>query len=150
MALGPDGHLDVCDVVPLQLMNCRRKLRDFTNVSIFLRDAGSPVAPIYDVVCCFFLLHEMPAALRLQAVGSLLLAVKPGGRAVFVDYHMPHWANPLSLIMRGVFRYLEPFAMDLWTQEIVTMAGKTGDDFVWSKTTFFGGLYQKVVAERRV
>lgn len=148
LALGPNGHLDVCDVVPLQLDNCRRKLRGLENVSVFPRDAVSPVAPTYDAVCCFFLLHEMPAGLRRQAVACLLRAVKPGGRVVFVDYHKPHRANPLSPIMWAVLRCLEPFAMDLWRQDIMAMAGEVGTGFVWSQTTYFGGLYQKIVAER--
>jgi len=150
LTLGPEGHLDLCDVVPLQLNNCRRKLRSLENVSMFLRDAASPVAPIYDSVCCFFLLHEMPATPRRKAVACLLRAVKPGGKVVFVDYHKPHWANPLSLIMSAVLGCLEPFAMDLWRQDIAAIAGEAGADFDWSKTTYFGGLYQKVVAKRPV
>jgi len=148
LALGPSGHLDVCDVVPLQLTNCRRKLRGLNNVSLFLRDAASQVAPIYDVVCCFFLLHEMPAPERQRAVACLLRAVKPGGKVVFVDYHKPRLANPLGPFMWAVLKCLEPFAMDLWVQEIAAIAGQAGDDFTWSKTTYFGGLYQKIVAER--
>jgi len=147
LTLGPDGHLHISDIVPLQIRNCRRKLRDLGNVSTSLRDAANPVSASYDAVCCFFLLHEMPADYRHKVVNALLRAVEPGGRVVFVDYHKPHWGNPLAGIMRLVFRYLEPFAMGLWTHEIQALAEQPAA-FTWSKSTYFGGLYQKTVAVR--
>ncbi len=50
--------------------------------------------------------------------------------------------------MHMVFR-LEPFAIGLIEREIADFASER-DDFHWRKTTFFGGLYQKVVAELRL
>lgn len=49
--------------------------------------------------------------------------------------------------MHLVFRLLEPFALGLVEREIADFASDR-DAFVWRKTTYFGGLYQKVVAER--
>jgi len=67
---------------------------------------------------------------------------------VFVDYHRPHWAHPLKLITSIVFDTLEPFAKGLWRNEIRDFASDAGN-FAWRKKTIFGGLFQKVVAERR-
>lgn len=147
-ALGPDGHLEVADIVPIQVENSRRKLRAARNASVHLHDAGERLSTTYDVVCCFFLLHEMPPAYKRRAVEALLEAVEPGGKAVFVDYHRPHWAHPLKWVVSLVFAALEPFAKELWSNEI-TSYGSRSDEFVWSKRTYFGSLYQKVVAERR-
>lgn len=47
-----------------------------------------------------------------------------------------------------VFRWLEPFANSLIDSEIRAFASNP-DTFTWTKETFFGGLYQKVVATRR-
>jgi hypothetical protein len=66
---------------------------------------------------------------------------------VFIDYHRPGRLHPLRPIMMTVFALLEPFARALWTREIAAYAS-TPDGFRWRKQTFFGGLYQKVVAER--
>jgi len=74
--------------------------------------------------------------------------VVPGGKVVFVDYHRPHWAHPLKPVMSLVFDTLEPFAKDLWDNEVSHYGGES-DEFVWRKETYFGGLYQKVVAEKK-
>lgn len=147
-ALGPDGRLDVADIVPIQVENARRKLGAAGNASVRLQDAGERPSTTYDVVCCFFLLHEMPSAYKHRTVDALLAAVEPGGKAVFVDYHKPHWAHPLKWVVSLVFAGLEPFARELWSHEIASY-GSRSDEFVWSKRTYFGSLYQKVVAERR-
>lgn len=146
--LGPSGHLQVADIVPIQVENSRRKLSAAGNTSVHLHDACQRLNTTYDVVCCFFLLHEMPPAYKRRTVDALLDAVEPGGKVVFVDYHRPHWAHPLKWIVSLVFEVLEPFAKELWFNEI-TSYGSRPEDFVWSKRTYFGSLYQKVVAERR-
>ena len=147
--LGPSGQLDVSDIVPLQVENCRRKLNGTANADVQLWDARERRPESYDVVCCFFLLHEMPAHSRRRTVDALMAAVRPGGKIVFVDYHKPHWAHPLGAVMSAVFHTLEPFAKDLWFEEICSCGGRS-DEFTWSKQTFVGGMYQKVVAERRL
>jgi len=43
---------------------------------------------------------------------------------------------------------LEPFAKSLWKNGIENFAS-SAVDFVWSKQTYFGGLYQKPIARRR-
>lgn len=147
-ALGPQGRLDVADILEIQVENSRRKLRAADNARVRLHDAAERLSESYAVVCCFFLLHEMPDAIKRRTVDSLLDAVEPGGKAVFVDYHRPRRAHPLKGIMSLVFDSLEPFAKDLWRHEIASYAGRA-EEFDWSKQTFFGGLYQKVVATRR-
>ncbi len=147
-ALGPEGHLDVADVVPLQVENCRRKLSGFGNATVRLWDAGDRCRGTYDVVCCFFLLHEMPEAYKRRVVEALLQAVRPGGKVVFVDYHKPHWAHPLKWVMSLVFDALEHFAKELWFNEIASYASRS-EEFTWSKQTYFGGLYQKTIARHR-
>ena len=57
-------------------------------------------------------------------------------------------ATTLQPAMALVFRYLEPFANSLLAEEIATMVPQTAE-FEWTKETFFGGLYQKVVGVRR-
>jgi len=145
--LGAGGRLRVGDVAPLQVENCRRKLAGHGNASVHLRDAAETEAAAYDAVCCFFLLHELPDRYRRRVVDALLGAVRPGGKVVFVDYHRPHPAHPMRAVMSAVFDALEPFAKDLWRAEIADFAADR-DGFAWRKETYFGGLFQKTVAER--
>ncbi len=146
--LGPRGRLEVSDVSPLQVENCRRKLRAFGNAAVYLRDAADPGRGGYDAVCSFFLLHEVPDDYKRRVVDAALGSVVPGGRVVFVDYHRPRPLHPLRGVMSLIFDLLEPFAKSLWHADIADFAGAR-DDFAWSKQTYFGGLYQKTVARRR-
>ena len=146
--LGAAGILEVADVAPVQLRTVRRKLAPFPRARLAHRDAVDTPRMSYDAVNCFFLVHEVPDAHRRRIVDALLDSVVPGGKVVFVDYHLPHPLHPLKPLMSLVFDTLEPFAKGLWQAEIRDMARHV-DRFAWTKTTYFGGLYQKVVAVAR-
>jgi len=145
--VGPTGSLHVADVAPLQVANCRRKLKPFPNARACVRDAAD-LGGDYDAVCCFFLLHELPDAYKRKVIDALLGSVVPGGKVIFVDYHRPHGAHPLKPVMNVVFETLEPFAKALWSREVRDFAGEP-ERFSWSKQTYFAGMYQKTVAHRR-
>jgi len=145
--LGPDGHLEAIDIAPIQAACMRRKLRRVPWARVRRADACDPGGGPYDGVVSYFLLHEVPDDWKRAVVDGLLERVKPGGKAVFMDYHEPGLWHPLKPLMSVVFDRLEPFAKGLWGREIADLAGAPAD-FTWNKRTYFGGLYQKVVARR--
>jgi SAM-dependent methyltransferase len=147
-ALGPTGQLEMADVAPVQLRNVRPKLAAYPSARLEHRDAADTPRRRFDAVNCFFLIHEIPDGHRRRVVDALLDAVVPGGKVVFVDYHRPLGWHPLKPVMSLVFDRLEPFAKGLWRAEIRDMA-REAERFTWSKTTYFGGLYQKVTATAR-
>jgi SAM-dependent methyltransferase len=116
--VGPEGSLDVVDIVPIQVRNCRRKLTGHPHGRVRLADAADPGGGPYDAVCCFFLLHELPDYHKQVVIDALLDSVVPGGKVVFVDYHRPNLGHPLKGIMNFVFRTLEPYAPGLLEHEI--------------------------------
>lgn len=158
--LVPGARLDVVDVAPVQLENLKRKLQHGANVHLHHQDSTALTFQDgeFDHVVLFFLLHEQPDEVREKTVREAMRVVKPGGRVVFVDYHRPSLLNPFRYIMMPILYMLEPFALDLWRQEIVSWLDKQEADRVsfgeqvgvsaFHKETFFGGLYQKVVLER--
>ncbi len=146
--VGERGSLDILDIVPLQVDHCRKKLAGQPWAQARLADAADPGGGPYDAVCCYFLLHEIPHDKKRAVVDALLARLAPGGKAVFVDYHRPSRLHPLRGLMHLVWRRLEPYAVELTETEIADLA-EGRDGFTWSKETFFGGLYQKVVAVRR-
>jgi SAM-dependent methyltransferase len=146
--VGGEGRLEVIDIAPIQVENCRRKLASYPQASVRVADAAAPGGGYYDGVCCFFLLHEIPDDQKRAVVDALLRSVVPGGKVVFVDYHRSWPFHPTRMVMEGVFRWLEPYAHGLIRREINEFAADP-EEFRWRKDTYFGGLYQKVVAERK-
>ena len=144
------GSLDVVDILPIQLKNLAAKMPPDERVALLQGDSSSLACPdaSYDQVLLFFLLHEQPAHVRRATLAEAMRVVKPGGRVVIVDYHRPVPLHPLRLLMTGVFRKLEPFAMDLWENEVEAFIPPRSRPSSIRKETYYGGLYQKLVLVR--
>ncbi len=144
------GTLDVIDVLPIQLQNLRRKLPADAPVRLLRMDSTGLDMPDaqYDRALVFFLLHEQPGHERQRTLSELMRVVKPGGTVVIVDYAMPRWWHPLRYLWRPLLARLEPFALDLWRREIAHWLPAGRPLRRVRKQSFFGGLYQKVVATR--
>lgn len=156
--LARGAELHVVDVLRIQLDNLARKLpaallrgrhgdeRQQPAVQLMQGDSAALElgSGSYDRALLFFLLHEQPAGVRRETLAEALRVVRPGGRVVVVDYHRPHRLNPLYWPMRGVFRALEPFALDLWRTELASTLPHGTRIRALRKRTYFGGLYQVV------
>ncbi len=145
--LSGDAHLDVVDIARIQLANLRRKLPTDARLRLHLQDSSALSFPAgtYDATLLFFLLHEQPADVRRATLAEAWRVTRPGGRIVIVDYHRPDWHNPLRYLMFGVLKALEPFALDLWREEIASFLPANCRPSAIERTTCFGGLYQQVV-----
>jgi ubiquinone/menaquinone biosynthesis C-methylase UbiE len=148
--LGDQGRLDVVDVLPIQLSNLASKLPADPRIKLHQQDASTLhfADATFDTTLLFFLLHEQPEAVRRATLAEALRVTRPGGKIVIVDYHKPRASNPLRYVMKGVLKTLEPFALDLWEQEIATYLPAGTAPMALTKSTSFGGLYQKVVITR--
>ena len=146
--VGPSGVFHLSDITPIQIEHGRRKLVGFPWARVIRADAATfDSGTEYDLICSFFLLHEVPDDKKGQIVDHLLERLPPGGKALFVDYHRPAWWQPVRWILKGVNAALEPFADALWRHEIRDYASRP-ERFAWRKRTFFGGTYQVVAVER--
>lgn len=141
-AAAAGGMLDVVDVLPIQLWNLQDKLAG-TPARLMAMDSTRLQLPDgrYDRVLVFFLLHEQPASVRRQTLREAFRVVKPGGKVVIVDYARPRWWNPLRWLWQPVLATLEPFALDLWRNDISEWMPAPAGGSVKSRR-FFGGLYQ--------
>jgi ubiquinone/menaquinone biosynthesis C-methylase UbiE len=141
------GRLEVIDVSALQVARCRRKLAHHRHARVRQADIArlTPVGA-FDVVCCFFLLHEVPEDYKRRIVDNVLANLAPRGRAVFMDYHRPVAPHALERLIRWMLKRVEPFAGALWENDIRSYATHP-ERYRWKKATYFGGLYQRIVVE---
>lgn len=148
--IGPKGEFHLTDVTPIQIEHSRNKLASFPWTRVIRADAGTfdPITD-YDLICSFFLLHEVPEEKKRQIVDHLLECLPITGKLLFVDYHRPAWWQPVRWILKGVNAWLEPFADALWQHEIRDYASHP-EHYIWLKQTFFGEIYQAVWVKRSI
>ena len=148
--LGRNGsRLDIVDVAPIQLDNVREKLAGHDNVGFHHQDSTALRFPAatFDETVVFFLLHEQPEDARRKTIEQAMRVTRPGGRVIFVDYHGPARSNPMRYVMKPILTWLEPFAMDLWREELPAFMPASVDPAQLDSTFYFGGLYQKIVLQ---
>lgn len=148
--VGPQGCFHVTDITPVQVEHGTQKLAGRPWARMFRHDAGSYCGEgmQYDLICSFFLLHEIPDAKKRQVLDHLLGLLPEGATLLLVDYHRPAWWQPVRWILKGVNAWLEPFASALWKHELSHFASQP-ERFCWEKRTLFGGVYQVVRVSRR-
>lgn len=142
------GTLDILDVLPVQLENLRRKLWPGAPVRMHEMDSENLEFDdaSFDRVVLFFLMHEQPDGVRENSMREALRVLKPGGQILLVDYGQPSKWHPMRYLLLPFLRFLEPFAVKLWYSEMdevlpQEMAGRS-----WKKTSYYGGLYQRLVS----
>ena len=101
----------------------------------------------FEETVVFFLLHEQPENARRKTVAEAIRVTRPGGRVIFVDYHGPKRSNPMRYVMKPILTLLEPFAMDLWHDELPAFMPAEIKPGQVTSNFYFGGLYQKVVLD---
>jgi len=148
---GPEGCFHLTDIMPIQVAQGERKLQGLPWAKVFRADArmfpANEEAP-YDLICSFFLLHEVPDEWKRAIVDNMLRQLPEHGELFFVDYHRPAWWQPIGYLLKVVNRWLEPFAEALWKNEIASFASQP-ERFLWEKRTVFGGVYQMVRVTRK-
>lgn len=147
-SVGAYGQFDIIDINPTQIELKAAQLQH-SWVQIQHADATNfkPKQP-YDTVICWFLLSELPIVSKMKAINTALASVCKGGKVVFVDWHNPRPWHPLRYVVRMINRLYNPFVEKLWDRDIETFAHNRSD-FLWRKTTYFGGMFQKLVAIRK-
>jgi ubiquinone/menaquinone biosynthesis C-methylase UbiE len=145
-AAAGQGRVDIVDVLPIQLANLRSKLPPDAPARLLPMNSADLALPAgsYDRALVFFLLHEQPRQVRERTLSEIARVVKPGGKIVIVDYARPRWWNPLRYVWGPVLALLEPFALDLWREEVAAWLPQSCRRRL-RRRSYFGGLYQQLV-----
>ena len=137
------GQLDVVDVLAAQLDNLRHKIAD-PSVRLFQRDSTrlGLADATYDQVLLYFLLHEQPRDVRQRTLCEALRVLKPGGSLLIVDFARASRWHPLRYLWLPILAHLEPFAPDLWNEELTDLAPLSQPELICHRLTVFGGFFQ--------
>jgi len=95
----------------------------------------------------FFLLHELPHPLKIQALREAGRVVKPGGKVYLAEFHKPEgWV--LQALSWTYFKVFEPLGLALWdTHDPVMLLDEIGG-FTCERRTYFCGNFQIIVATK--
>ena len=143
------GKYVIVDNNPKQIKRCDQKYQYlFPQLSFIKADATRfKSEEKFDRVICYNLLHELPPLSKIRVVDNALNLIKTGGKVIFIDYHNPSKWNPFRYFIRMFNRLYQPFAEKLWERSIDMYATKKAG-YSWRKTTYYGGMYQKVVVTK--
>jgi ubiquinone/menaquinone biosynthesis C-methylase UbiE len=144
------GRLDVIDVSPAQIDNLRRKLKGNDVTRVMRRDAVDLKLPDagYDRVILFFLPHEQPKDIRARTFAEAWRVLKSGGTLLIIEFGKPKWWHPLRYIYLPFLAFLEPFAPDIWGQDIDAWLPEPWIRCDIRRQSLFGGYYQKILVAK--
>ena len=142
--LDPDAEFDIIDILPIQLSNLSKKLPAATKVNMHQMNSMKLDFPDgqFDRTLMYFLLHEQPMDVRLKTLSEGLRVLRPGGTLTIVDFSRPNRWNPINYIWLPILSVLEPFAPDLWRQEVAEWLPKDVKIAPITSRRYFGGAYQ--------
>ena len=147
--IGAYGIYDVLDISNIQLKRCKEKFGNYySQVRYIQQNANTPVKKNYDMVVLYMLLHEVPHRQKAKIFQAALDSLKEGGKVIIIDYHKPAIWHPLRWPVKLFNRLYQPFAEILWDREVDTFV-KDKSKYIWKKTLYFGGFYQKMVVQKK-
>jgi SAM-dependent methyltransferase len=144
------GKVLVADIIQNELDHASSKLGDYVDKIEYNQDNAIAMKQADASVSAnvmFFLLHELPHHLKVEALKEAMRVLTPGGKLYLAEFHRP---TPLMLraLSWTYFKVFEPYGLALWNThdpvlQLSAMPGVTCERHV----VFFGN-FQVVVATK--
>lgn len=141
----------IADIILNELVHARSKLGRYSGKVDFIEDNATAMKQkdgIFDANVMFFLLHELPHDLKVQALSQAGRMLAPGGKLFLAEFHRPElWV--LRALSWTYFKVFEPLGLALWdTHDPLSCLERMGG---WSceRTTYFFGNFQIITATKQ-
>ena len=142
--------VSIVDVIKNELDHAEQKLLEHSDrIEMLTQNAASLEIESGSISAnvIFFLLHELPHHLKVQALEESARVLKPGGTLYLAEFHRPEpWL--LRAFSWTYFKVFEPLGLALWnSHDPIKMLNDIGG-FSCERRTFFFGNFQVIVATK--
>jgi ubiquinone/menaquinone biosynthesis C-methylase UbiE len=140
----------VADLIPNELIHAESKLGPLAERVEFLDADATAMRQADGVVAAnviFFLLHELPDAMKGQALDEAGRLLAPGGKLLLAEFHRPyHW--PLRALSWTYFKVFEPLGLALWDTHDPLRHLERGGGWRCERETYCYGNFQVITATK--
>lgn len=140
----------IADIIQNELDHAQTKLGAYTAHTVFLKDNAvamqQPDASVHANVM-FFLLHELPHHLKVDALNEAMRVLAPGGTLYLGEFHRPSpWL--LRALSWTYFKVFEPYGLALWDSHDPVLQLQAMPGVSCERHTAFFGNFQVIVATK--
>lgn len=140
----------IADIIQNELDHAQTKLGDYPERIVYLHDNAvalqQPDASVHANVM-FFLLHELPHHLKIDALNEAVRVLAPGGKLYLGEFHRPSpWL--LRALSWTYFKVFEPYGLALWDSHDPVMQLQAMPGVTCERHTAFFGNFQVIVATK--
>jgi ubiquinone/menaquinone biosynthesis C-methylase UbiE len=140
----------VADIIPNELVHAKSKLGHFSGKVDFIEENATAMKladGIVDANVMFFLLHELPHPLKVQALREAGRMLAPGGKLFLAEFHRPElWV--LRALSWTYFKVFEPLGLALWDTHDPLNCLQDMGGWACERTTYFFGNFQIITATK--
>ncbi len=140
----------IADVVQNELTHAQTKLGQYGSKVEYIESNATAMNQkdgIADANILFFLLHELPHPMKIQALAEAGRLLAPGGKLYLAEFHKPQlWV--LKVLSWTYFKVFEPLGLALWdTHDPLNCLNDMGG-WKCERTTYFFGNFQVITATK--
>lgn len=141
----------IADIIPNELDHAKGKLAAYAGKVAYVEDNATAMhtqpAGTADANIIFFLLHELPHALKIRALEEAGRMLAPGGKLYLAEFHRPELPI-LRLLSWTYFKVFEPFGLALWDSHDPVNCLEALGGWKCERQTYFFGNFQVVTATK--
>ena len=145
------GRVLIADIIHNELVHAESKLGQFSGKVEYIEDNATGMNQkdgVADANVMFFLLHELPHELKIQALREAGRVLATGGKLYLAEFHRPElWV--LRALSWTYFKVFEPLGLALWDTHDPLNCLETIGGWKCERTTFFCGNFQVITATKQ-
>lgn len=148
---GGAARVVIADLIHNELVHARSKLGDFSGKVDFIEDDATAMKrPATGAAAnvMFFLLHELPHDLKVQALSEAGRMLAPGGKLYLAEFHRPE-LRVLRALSWTYFKIFEPLGLALWDSHDPLDCLENMGGWKCERATYFFGNFQIITATRQ-